>query len=212
MPDLRVLFAHANEEKSGDQLAGIAARSEEERVKAKCALADMTLEQIADNPLIDPAIDDVSRLILDTHDQGKFAAIKIHQRKKSVSSPLESLELARKTCARKHEARARRLVGEILAARGRLNEALPLIQGSVDLAHKLQTRRDIWLGNLVLAKTFIRLGKDKDAETSFSYAAETIESILTTLKTDSLVRSFVAAPQVIEVFQAVGRHPKIAPI
>jgi ethanolamine ammonia-lyase large subunit len=74
--DLRELFAKANEEKSGDQLAGIAARSEQERVAAKYALADTTLEHIVANPLIDPDHDDVSRLILDTHDQSTFAAIK----------------------------------------------------------------------------------------------------------------------------------------
>jgi ethanolamine ammonia-lyase large subunit len=38
--DLRELFAKANEEKSGDQLAGIAARSERERVAAKRKLAE----------------------------------------------------------------------------------------------------------------------------------------------------------------------------
>ncbi len=70
------LLAKANEEKSGDQLAGIAARSEQERVAAKRALADTTLEHIANHPVIDPAIDDVSRLILDTHDRAAFAAIK----------------------------------------------------------------------------------------------------------------------------------------
>ena len=70
------LFARANEEKSGDQLAGIAAASERERVAAKSALADVTLEHIVNNPLIDPDHDDVSRLILDTHDQQAFAAIK----------------------------------------------------------------------------------------------------------------------------------------
>jgi ethanolamine ammonia-lyase large subunit len=74
--DLRELFAKANEEKSGDQLAGIAAPSEQERVAAKHALADTTLEQIVANPLIDPDNDDVSRLILETHDKAAFAAIK----------------------------------------------------------------------------------------------------------------------------------------
>jgi ethanolamine ammonia-lyase small subunit len=63
--DLRELFAKANEEKSGDQLAGIAARSERERVAAKRKLADLTLEEIVRRPLIDPSEDDVSRLILD---------------------------------------------------------------------------------------------------------------------------------------------------
>ena len=76
MPDLRTLFAHANEEKSGDQLAGIAARSERERVAAKCALADLSLATIVANPLIDPGKDDVTGLILETHDRESFAAIK----------------------------------------------------------------------------------------------------------------------------------------
>ncbi len=70
--DLRELFAKANEEKSGDQLAGIAARSERERVAAKRKLADLTLEEIVRRPLIDPSEDDVSRLILDTFDQEAF--------------------------------------------------------------------------------------------------------------------------------------------
>jgi ethanolamine ammonia-lyase large subunit len=74
--DLRELFAKANEEKSGDQLAGIAARSERERVAAKRKLADLTLDEIVRRPLIDPAGDDVTRLILDTFDQQAFRAIK----------------------------------------------------------------------------------------------------------------------------------------
>jgi ethanolamine ammonia-lyase large subunit len=73
---LRELFAKANEEKSGDQLAGTAARSEQERIAAKHALADLTLQQIVDQPLISPEEDDVSRLILDTQDKEEFAAIK----------------------------------------------------------------------------------------------------------------------------------------
>ena len=76
MQDLRTLFARANEEKSGDQLAGIAARSEQERVAAKCALADLSLAEIVANPLIDPDHDDVTRLILETHDHENLASIK----------------------------------------------------------------------------------------------------------------------------------------
>jgi ethanolamine ammonia-lyase large subunit len=70
--DLRALFAKANEPKSGDELAGIAATSERERVAAKLALADVTLREIVDNPLIDPDGDDVSRLILDSLDRPRF--------------------------------------------------------------------------------------------------------------------------------------------
>jgi len=74
--DLADLFAKANEEKSGDQLAGLAAKSEQERVAAKFALADVPLQEIVDNPLIPPEQDDVTRLILETHDQQNFSTIK----------------------------------------------------------------------------------------------------------------------------------------
>lgn len=73
--DLRELFAKANEEKSGDQLAGIAATSEQERVAAKEKLADLTLAEIVEQPLIDPDDDDASRLILDSFDRESFRAI-----------------------------------------------------------------------------------------------------------------------------------------
>lgn len=72
---LRELFAKANEEKAGDQLAGLAAESEQERVAAKYALADLPLKEILANPLISPDEDDVSRLIADTHDLENFSAI-----------------------------------------------------------------------------------------------------------------------------------------
>ena len=70
--DLRELFARAGEEKSGDQLAGLAARSERERVAAKLALAETSLGEIVDCPLIDPDKDDVSRALLDNLDREAF--------------------------------------------------------------------------------------------------------------------------------------------
>jgi ethanolamine ammonia-lyase large subunit len=73
--DLRELFAKANEEKSGDQLAGIAAHSERERIAAKRQLADLPLAQIVNQPLIDPDTDEVSRLILDNFDRKGFESI-----------------------------------------------------------------------------------------------------------------------------------------
>lgn len=73
--DLRDIFAKANEEKSGDQLAGIGARSERERIAAKRVLAELTLEEVVDHPLIDPDTDEVSRLILESLDREVFAQI-----------------------------------------------------------------------------------------------------------------------------------------
>jgi ethanolamine ammonia-lyase large subunit len=74
--DLREVFAKANEEKSGDRLAGLAARTERERVAAKLVLADVTLGDIVDNPLIDPDRDEVTRLILDSLDRDAFRAFR----------------------------------------------------------------------------------------------------------------------------------------
>jgi ethanolamine ammonia-lyase large subunit len=74
--DLRELFAKANEEKSGDRLAGIAAGSERERIAAKRKLADLSLDEIVQQPLIDPDDDDVSKLILESFDREAFMPIK----------------------------------------------------------------------------------------------------------------------------------------
>jgi len=69
------LLAKANEEKSGDCLAGIAADSQRERVAAKRALADLRLSEIVDQGVIDPDRDEVSRLILRTHDRAGFGPL-----------------------------------------------------------------------------------------------------------------------------------------
>jgi len=71
--DLREVFAKANEVKSGDQLAGISAQSEQERVAAKCVLADTPLADLLANPLIE---DDVTRLIYERFDDEAHAPIR----------------------------------------------------------------------------------------------------------------------------------------
>ena len=74
--NLRELLAKANEEKSGDQLAGIAASSERERIAAKSALADLPLLDLLNNPLIPPEEDEVTRLILESHDSSAFRPLR----------------------------------------------------------------------------------------------------------------------------------------
>ena len=74
--DLRTLLGKANEEKSGDTLAGLAAGSHLERAAAKAALADLPLATLFDQPLLCPDDDDVSRILLDDHDLAAFAAVR----------------------------------------------------------------------------------------------------------------------------------------
>ena len=74
-PDLRTLLARASPRRSADELAGLAAGSEEERAVAQQVLADVPLRQFLEEPLIDPEIDEVSRLILQSHSQDAFAPL-----------------------------------------------------------------------------------------------------------------------------------------
>ena len=73
--DLKELLAKANEPKSGDLLAGIAAKNERERIAAKMALADLPLSEFLAHPILDPDSDDVSKVIFDTHNSVAFKPI-----------------------------------------------------------------------------------------------------------------------------------------
>ena len=74
--DLKSLLAKATPERSGDQLAGLAAASAEERVAAQLCLADLPLQTFLEQPLIPYEEDEVTRLIFDTHDAAAFAPVR----------------------------------------------------------------------------------------------------------------------------------------
>ena len=74
-PDLKTLLARATPFRSGDALAGLAARSAEERVAAQMALADLPLTALLQAPVIPYELDEVTRLIADTHDRAAFGAV-----------------------------------------------------------------------------------------------------------------------------------------
>ncbi|QIY78439.1 ethanolamine ammonia-lyase subunit EutB [Chromobacterium violaceum] len=73
--DLKTLLARASPLRSGDQLAGVAATSAEERVAAQMCLADLPLTAFLNQAVIPYEEDEVTRLILDSHDQAAFAAV-----------------------------------------------------------------------------------------------------------------------------------------
>ena len=73
--DLRDLLAKATPPRSGDRLAGVAAESAEQMVAARMALADVPLQQFLSEAVIPYEEDEVTRLILDSHDGPSFAAI-----------------------------------------------------------------------------------------------------------------------------------------
>src|SRR5580698_10488515 len=73
--DLRDLLAKASPYRSGDALAGIAARTSVERVAAQMTLADLPLTAFLDEALIPYESDEVTRLIIDSHDPVAFGPV-----------------------------------------------------------------------------------------------------------------------------------------
>ena len=73
--DLRELMAKATPARSGDQLAGIAAASAQQRVAAREALADLPLATFVQQALVPYEADEVTRLIIDSHDAAAFAPV-----------------------------------------------------------------------------------------------------------------------------------------
>jgi ethanolamine ammonia-lyase large subunit len=73
--DLRTLMAKATPARSGDVLAGIAAETAVERMAARMALAEVPLRRFLDEALVPYEDDEVTRLIIDTHDAAAFAPI-----------------------------------------------------------------------------------------------------------------------------------------
>jgi len=73
--DLKTLLAKASPARSGDYLAGIGAASAVERMAARLSLAEVTLAEIVNEPLIPYELDEVTRLICDRHAVSAFAEI-----------------------------------------------------------------------------------------------------------------------------------------
>ena len=73
--DLRTVLACASARRSGDELAGIAATSDARRVAARYVLADIPLKTFLNDALVPYESDEVTRLILDTHDRAAFAPV-----------------------------------------------------------------------------------------------------------------------------------------
>src|SRR5215204_3126216 len=73
--DLKTLLAKASPYRSGDALAGLTADSYEERVAAQIVLADVPLKTFLSETIIPYENDEVTRLIIDTHDAETFSFI-----------------------------------------------------------------------------------------------------------------------------------------
>lgn len=119
---VKEVLARANEARSGDELAGIAAHSEQERVAAKTVLAGLTLNDLRENPVVPYERDEVTRVIDDALDSDAFAGV----RNQTVGEFREWL-LSDATSGDQILAAGKGITAEIAAAVAKLSTNLDLI-------------------------------------------------------------------------------------
>jgi ethanolamine ammonia-lyase large subunit len=138
--NLAEILAKANEEKSGDRLAGIAAESVQERIAAKQVLANITVSDIRNNPLIPAEEDEVSRIIEEQVNEPAYRRIQ-----NWTIAELREYILADTTTGEDLIRLSRGLTSEMIAAVAKLMSNLDLIHA----ANKLEiiTKCNIAIGH-----------------------------------------------------------------
>ncbi len=122
---LKDVMAKANEEKSGDQLAGIAAESVQQRIAAKAVLSELLVKDIRENPLVPSEKDEVSRIIEgDINEQiyGEIKNWRIEQLREYI--------LANETGDRELKRLSKGMNSEIIAAVTKLMSNLDLVHAA----------------------------------------------------------------------------------
>jgi ethanolamine ammonia-lyase large subunit len=118
-------LAKANEIKSGDILAGIAAGNAAERIAAKQVLSELTLEDLRNNPVVPLERDEVSRII-----DGDINEPVYNEVKAWTVGGLREYILSGATCGSDLHRLSRGLTSEMVAAVAKLMSNLDLIQGA----------------------------------------------------------------------------------
>lgn len=118
-------MAKANEEKSGDKLAQIAAESAEERVAAKVVVSNLTLADLRNNPAVPYEQDEVTRIIQDSVNEKIYSEIK-----NWTVQDLREWILDENTTESMIKRVSRGLTSEMVAAVTKLMSNLDLIYGA----------------------------------------------------------------------------------
>ena len=123
---VKEVLAKANEEKSGDKLAGLAAESAQERVAAKVVLSALTLKDLRENPVVPYEQDEVTRIIQDDVNEAVYRQIQ-----NWTVAELREYILSEETSALRRLSRG--LTSEMVAAVCKLMGNLDLIYAAAKL-------------------------------------------------------------------------------
>ncbi|WP_438434997.1 ethanolamine ammonia-lyase subunit EutB [Gorillibacterium sp. sgz500922] len=133
---LKEVMGKANEERSGDELAGVGARDLRERIAAKLVLAEVPLSRFRSEPLLPPEQDEVSRLIEESVDEAVYRTVErwtVAELREFLLSPAaDSQQLLRLS---------KGLTSEMIAAAAKLMTNLDLIQaaGKIEVVTRCNT-------------------------------------------------------------------------
>src|SRR5262245_6280381 len=126
--DVKDVLAKANEEKSGDKLAGVAAQTATERVAAKLVLSELTLDDLFENPVIPYEKDAVTRLIIDDLARPMYEEVKgwtvARLREHILDTRVSGADLLRLS---------RGLTSEMIAAAAKIMTNLDLVMGAAKI-------------------------------------------------------------------------------
>ena len=120
--DLKDVMAKANEEKTGDRLAGLAAESAQERGAAKVVVANLLLSDLRENPAVPYESDEVTRIIQDDLNRPQYEKIR-----NWTVSDLREYILAETTTGADLSRLSRGLTSEMVSAVTKLMSNLDLI-------------------------------------------------------------------------------------
>jgi ethanolamine ammonia-lyase large subunit len=123
--DVKEVLAKANEEKSGDRLAGIIAESMEERVAAKHVLANLTVADLRNNPVVPYEQDEVTRIIQDDVNERIYAKVA-----NWTLSELREWILSNETTGEDIKQVSRGITSEVVAGVAKLMTNLDLVYGA----------------------------------------------------------------------------------
>ncbi|RXM57342.1 ethanolamine ammonia-lyase subunit EutB [Clostridium tetani] len=123
--DVKEVLAKANEEKSGDKLAGVAANTAQERIAAKVVLSNLTVADLRNNPVVPYETDEITRIIQDSVNE------KIYEEVKNWTiSELREWILNENTTGAQIKRISRGLTSEVIAGVAKLMSNLDLICGA----------------------------------------------------------------------------------
>ena len=127
--NMKELLGKANEEKTGDQLAGVAAESSQERVAAKTVLANALVSDLRNSPAVPYEEDEVTRIIQDDVNEQSYNKFKNY-----TIAELREYILSEKTTSEDIHRLSRGITSEVVAGVTKLMSNLDLIYGAQKLA------------------------------------------------------------------------------